>query len=55
MIADCSTPGPLNGDVPRELAKVVIPDYIIEPPGILLVEATDLHGIGSFDIWTASL
>jgi protein involved in polysaccharide export with SLBB domain len=25
--------------VPRELAKVVIPDYIIEPPDILLVEA----------------
>lgn len=28
-----------NGDVPRELAKVVIPNYIIEPPDILLVEA----------------
>jgi polysaccharide export outer membrane protein len=27
------------GDVPRELAKIVIPDYIIEPPDILLVEA----------------
>jgi protein involved in polysaccharide export with SLBB domain len=29
----------LNGDVPRELAKIVISDYIIEPPDILLVEA----------------
>jgi protein involved in polysaccharide export with SLBB domain len=28
-----------HGDVPRELAKIVIADYTIEPPDILLVEA----------------
>jgi polysaccharide export outer membrane protein len=28
-----------DGNVPRELSKVVIADYVIEPPDILLVEA----------------
>ncbi len=37
----CAAPGSAGSGlpVPRELAKVVIPDYIIEPPDILLVEA----------------
>jgi polysaccharide export outer membrane protein len=35
----CYPAGAHNGEVPRELTKVVIPDYVIEPPDILLVEA----------------
>jgi len=36
---DCYPAGAHYGEVPRELTKVVIPNYIIEPPDILLVEA----------------
>jgi polysaccharide export outer membrane protein len=35
----CYPAGAHSGEVPRELTKVVIPNYIIEPPDILLVEA----------------
>jgi len=35
----CAAPGSIGGDVPRELSKIFIPNYIIEPPDILLVEA----------------
>jgi polysaccharide biosynthesis/export protein len=35
----CAAPGANGGDVPRELSKIFIPDYIIEPPDILLIEA----------------
>src|SRR5262245_41951560 len=30
------------GDVPRELSKVSLPDYIIEPPDVLSIEAVSL-------------
>jgi polysaccharide export outer membrane protein len=35
----CAAPGSNGADVPRELSKIFIPDYIIEPPDILLIEA----------------
>jgi polysaccharide export outer membrane protein len=35
----CAASGSTGADVPRELSKIFIPDYIIEPPDILLVEA----------------
>jgi len=35
----CAASGAFGGDVPRELSKIFIPNYIIEPPDILLVEA----------------
>ena len=35
-----AAPGPVPGHAPRELAKVQMPPYIIEPPDILLVDAT---------------
>lgn len=31
----------MNGDVPRELRKTSLPEYIIEPPDILLIEAVN--------------
>src|SRR5690348_12424847 len=30
---------PVDSQVPRELAKVTLPTYVIEPPDILLVDA----------------
>jgi polysaccharide biosynthesis/export protein len=40
-VSACHTPGIYgpSSDLPRELSKVVISDYVIEPPDILLVEA----------------
>ncbi len=35
----CSAASLPNGDIPRELSKALISDYVIEPPDILLVEA----------------
>ncbi|MEN6457947.1 MAG: polysaccharide biosynthesis/export family protein [Thermoguttaceae bacterium] len=32
-------PGPAQRPVPRELAKVVLPTYVIEPPDVLLIDA----------------
>ena len=33
---------PVGGDLPRELSKVVLPSYRIEPPDILLIEGLNL-------------
>jgi polysaccharide biosynthesis/export protein len=30
------------GDAPRELRKVVLPDYVIEPPDVLVIEAVNI-------------
>jgi polysaccharide export outer membrane protein len=42
-------------DAPRELAKVVLPDYIIEPPDVLQIEVSritprEVHRIGPMDV-----
>jgi polysaccharide biosynthesis/export protein len=42
-------------DVPRELSKVALPEYVIEPPDILLIEVSrmvprDVQRIGPLDI-----
>ena len=44
-----------ESDVPRELAKVSLPPYIIEPPDILLIDAVKIiprgpHQIETFDV-----
>jgi polysaccharide biosynthesis/export protein len=33
---------PMHGPLPRELAKVTMPEYVIEPPDILVIEATQV-------------
>lgn len=33
---------PVPGDMPRELSKIALPEYIIEPPDILVIEALQL-------------
>lgn len=33
---------PVGGDMPRELSKVVLPTYRIEPPDILIIEALNM-------------
>ncbi len=33
---------PVGGDLPRELSKVILPTYRIEPPDILLIEALNM-------------
>ncbi len=33
---------PVGGDLPRELSKVVLPTYRIEPPDILVIEAVNM-------------
>jgi len=40
-VSACHPPGIYGPDsnIPRELSKMLIPDYVIEPPDILLVEA----------------
>jgi polysaccharide export outer membrane protein len=35
-------PAAFCSDMPRELRKVVLPDYVIEPPDILVVEAVNI-------------
>lgn len=40
--AACHHGGTVDPDAPRELNKVVMPDYIIEPPDILLIDAVRL-------------
>ncbi|MCH2114640.1 MAG: polysaccharide biosynthesis/export family protein [Pirellulales bacterium] len=47
-------PPPLESNVPRELDKVTLPRYMIEPPDILLIEGVKLvpkspHKIETFD------
>ena len=47
-------PPPIESSVPRELDKVTLPRYVIEPPDILLVEGVKLvpkspHKIETFD------
>ncbi len=32
----------LSSDMPRELRKVVLPDYVVEPPDILVIEAINV-------------
>src|SRR5438045_1255884 len=43
LFVGCQTvplgPGPINNDIPRELTKVSLPPYLIEPPDILAVDA----------------
>ncbi|MFV2068249.1 MAG: polysaccharide biosynthesis/export family protein, partial [Pirellulales bacterium] len=44
-----------TSDVPRELAKVSLPPYVIEPPDILLIDVVKMvpkppHFIGTFDV-----
>ena len=46
---------PLESTVPRELDKVTLPRYVIEPPDILLVEGVKLvpkspHAVETFDV-----
>ena len=46
---------PLESSVPRELDKVTLPRYVIEPPDILLIEGVKLvpkspHRIETFDV-----
>ncbi len=49
-------PGPpLESNVPRELDKVTLPHYVIEPPDILLIEGVKLvpkspHKVETFDV-----
>jgi polysaccharide export outer membrane protein len=39
MLKPCGPPpGPVNPDLPRELQKVSLPEYVIEPPDILLID-----------------
>src|SRR5271154_6118718 len=42
--AGCRTPGPViadapSADMPRELVKVSLPDYRVEPPDVLQIDA----------------
>jgi polysaccharide export outer membrane protein len=37
-------------DIPRELTKVVLPDYVIEPPDILLIDAISLVPLSPYKI-----
>lgn len=39
--ANCQGCARCNYDVPRELKKVSLPDYVVEPPDILLIEVTN--------------
>jgi polysaccharide biosynthesis/export protein len=44
-------------NVPRELAKTSLPDYVIEPPDVLLIDAISLisigpHRVGPLDVLT---
>ena len=46
---------PIESSVPRELDKVTLPRYVIEPPDILLIEGVKLvpkspHKIETFDV-----
>ena len=46
---------PLESTVPRELDKVTLPRYVIEPPDILLIEGVKLvpkspHNVETFDV-----
>ena len=46
---------PLESTVPRELDKVTLPRYVIEPPDILLIEGVKLvpkspHAVETFDV-----
>jgi polysaccharide export outer membrane protein len=48
-------PDPVGSTVPRELDKVTLPRYVIEPPDILLIEGVKLvpkspHRIETFDV-----
>jgi polysaccharide biosynthesis/export protein len=48
---------PLSSPVPRELEKVTLPRYVVEPPDILLIEGVKLvpkspHKIETFDVVT---
>lgn len=49
-----------TSDVPRELAKVSLPPYVIEPPDILLIDVVKVvpkppHFIGTFDILSVNV
>ena len=47
-------------DAPRELAKVALPDYVIEPPDVLLIDAISVvprgpHRIAPLDVLTVQV
>jgi len=49
-----------TSDVPRELAKVSLPPYVIEPPDILLIDVVKVvpkppHFIGTFDVLSVNV
>ena len=41
LFAGCHTE-PLRTNLPRELSKTMLPDYVIEPPDVLLIDAIRL-------------
>ncbi|HMC90779.1 MAG TPA: hypothetical protein VKI17_14575, partial [Gemmataceae bacterium] len=41
---------PVDSQVPRELAKVTLPTYVIEPPDILLLDAQRLVPVPPYRI-----
>ncbi len=47
----CTPPAP----VPRELTKVVLPDYVIEPPDILLVDALTVQPKPPYHVATGDI
>jgi hypothetical protein len=45
--ADTRMSQPYFPDLPRELQKVSLPSYVIEPPDILLIDAVAGHSVAT--------
>jgi polysaccharide export outer membrane protein len=50
LCSGCYSTPPLNPPLPRELARVSLPDYVIEPPDVLLIDAIRLVPLPPYKI-----